>query len=77
LDKEIADIQAAGLEISVEQNVTEFLGVKITEHQDGTFELTQPHLIEGILEDLNLEKENVVVKQTPAASTAPLCRSIN
>jgi hypothetical protein len=76
LDKAIADIQSSELQITVEQNVAVFLGVKITKHNYSKFEFTQPHLIENIIEELHLEKDNVAIKQTPAAPTTPLrCHS--
>jgi Reverse transcriptase (RNA-dependent DNA polymerase)/GAG-pre-integrase domain len=74
LDQAIKDIKAAGLEITVENQVDEFLGVKIIRRDDNTIEMTQPQLINQILKDLHLEKDNVAIKQTPAASTGPLRR---
>jgi hypothetical protein len=52
LDAIIADIRKAGLEITVESDVSDFLGVKIEQKEDGTFHLTQPQLIDSILKDL-------------------------
>ena len=77
LDETIKDMKKIGLDITVEDNVSEFLGVKITRHDDGTIEFTQPHLIQQILKDLRLDKENVVTKDIPAASSAPLKRFSN
>jgi hypothetical protein len=74
LDQAIAAIQAVGLTITVEPNVSKFLGVKVAKHPDGTIELTQPHLIHQILKDLHLEKDNVAIKPIPAASSSPLRR---
>ena len=45
----IADIQATGLNITVEGNVKDFLGVNIEHRPDGTVKFSQPHLINKIL----------------------------
>ena len=52
LDCIIQEMKQANLDITVEGDLSDFLGVKISKKQDGTFHLTQPHLIESILKDL-------------------------
>jgi hypothetical protein len=49
-------------------NVDDFLGVNISYTEGGTISLTQPRLIQSILDDLGL-KDDSVVKDVPALST--------
>ena len=67
-------MEEVGLVLTVEGDITDFLGVNIKRHPDGTFELTQPHLIEQVLKDLRLHGSTVAVKETPAASSQLLRR---
>ena len=76
LDATIAEIQAAGLGITDEGDIADFLGVHI-ERKNGEFHLTQPKLIDSILEDLNLEGDNVHIKDTPMASSRLLSRHLD
>ena len=66
LKQVIADIQAAGLDVTEEGDIEDFLGVNIDKVDEDTFHLSQPHLIDQILRDLNLDGENVQTKVTPA-----------
>ncbi len=66
----------ARFEITDEGDIDEYLGVKVTRIPDGTITLTQPHLIDSIIEDLGF-KENTKGKDTPAPSTASLNRDID
>lgn len=50
----IAEIKAVGLDLT--GNVSDFLGVKIERKPDGSVVLTQPHLIDQILEALASSK---------------------
>ena len=59
LDSIIEDMKASGLVLTVEGDISDFLGVRIEKRSDGTVNLTQPHLIDQILRDLRLDKENV------------------
>jgi len=61
-----ADIKSAGLDVTEEGDIDDFLGVKIDRVDDDTYHLSQPHLIEQILRDLNLDGENVQTKETPS-----------
>jgi hypothetical protein len=58
----------------VEGDIQDFLGININRTKDGTVQLTQPHLIDNILQDLNLDKPNTVTKTTPASSSKILLR---
>jgi len=64
LKQVIADIKSAGLDVTEEGDIKDFLGVNIDHVDDDTYHLSQPHLIEQILRDLNLDGENVQTKET-------------
>jgi hypothetical protein len=49
----IKDIQVR-FEIDIQGNLQDYLGIHINYHNDGTITMTQPHLIDSILSDLNL-----------------------
>jgi len=68
----IADIKKAGLDVTEEGDIEDFLGVNIDQVDDETFHLSQPHLIEQILRDLNLNGENAQAKETPS----PMSRAL-
>jgi len=63
----VEDLKAAGLQITVEGNNVDFLGVNISKDSKGNIQLTQPQLIGSILKELNLAGEKVKGKTTPAA----------
>jgi len=73
LEQILEQIEAAKLGITDEGDVADFLGVHI-ERKDGEFHLTQPKLIESILEELHLQGENVLTKDIPMASSKLLSR---
>jgi len=66
LQQVIANIKKAGLDVTEEGDIEDFLGVNIDRVDDKTFHLSQPHLIEQVLCDLNLDGENVQAKETPS-----------
>ena len=70
----IAAIQEQGLEITIEGDIGDFLGVKIERNKDGSYSLTQPQLIDSILQDLNLQGDNVTTKNMPSAKSKLLRR---
>lgn len=73
----IKDIKAAGLDITEEGDLQDFLGINIEKREDGTINLTQPHLIDQILVDLRLDKEGTKTKSTPAACSKLLKRHMD
>lgn len=73
IERAIEDIKRAKLDITIEGDIQDFLGVHIERKEDGSVELTQPHLIEQILGDLNLQ-DNTKEKAIPAASSKLLSR---
>jgi hypothetical protein len=48
LDNIIKDMISSKLVLTVEGNISDFLGVRIEKRTDGTVSLTQPHLIDQI-----------------------------
>jgi len=66
LDEVTKEMQDAGLEITVDGDICDFLGVQITNLPDGTVSLTQPRLIDQILKDMRLDHKGVSAKETPA-----------
>ena len=74
LDEILNDMKSAGLDLTVEGDVSDFLGVQIDRVSDGQFRLTQPHLINDILKELRLDGDRVAIKKTPGASSVPLLR---
>ena len=73
IEKAIEDIRRAKLNITVEGDIQDFLGINIDRKPDGTIELTQPHLIHQILKDLGMGEETKT-KDTPARSSVILSR---
>ena len=74
IDKIIQKMRDIKLDITIEGDLEDFLGVQISRKADGTIHLTQPHLIDSILEDLGLTQDNVTVKKTPASPHKILMR---
>ena len=76
LDEAITAIKDAKLQITVEGDLADFLGVKIERTSANEIIFTQPHLIDDILNDLGLQhaKEG---KETPGASSRILTRNEN
>ena len=73
IDDVVKDIEKAGLKVTDEGNIEDFLGVNITRMDDNSIHLHQPHLIDQILKDLNIQ-ENAGIKDTPAKSSTILSR---
>ena len=70
----IQQIRDAGLNITEEGDIQDFLGINITKHDDGRIELTQPHLIAQILKDLKMEDDKLKAKDVPCKSSTILTR---
>jgi hypothetical protein len=64
IDDIIAALEAAGMELEVEDDVAGFLGVHIDRRDDGTIHLTQKGLIARIIQALNIG--DLPSKRTPA-----------
>ena len=74
MEEALDAIRAAGLKITIEGDVGDFLGVRVDQLDDDRVQLSQPHLIESILSDLRLSSEGVATKGTPAATSQLLRR---
>ena len=77
LDDIVKQMKSTGLDLTVEGDIADFLGVSIERRDDGTFHLTQKRLIDSILSDLGLDHPNSTVKGTPAASSKLLSRHLD
>ena len=76
IDQIVIDLQAAKLNITDEGNIEDFLGINIDIKKDGTVHLTQPHLIDQILEDLDMVHDTLKPKDIPACSSKLLKRDL-
>ena len=76
LDVAIVAIKDAKLQITLEGDLADFLGVKIERKTPNEIIFTQPHLIDDILNDLGLQHAKDG-KETPAASSRILTRNDN
>ena len=74
IDEIIKDLKKAKLNVTDEGDIQDFLGVNIDKQKDGTIHLTQPHLVDQILKDLNMIQDNVKCKDVPAMSSKLLKR---
>ena len=74
IDQIIKDLRKAKLDLTIEGDLQDFLGVNIEKKKDRTIHLTQPHLIDQILKDLRLDNDRVTTKTTPASSSVLLSR---
>jgi len=70
-------MKRVGLELTVKGDNSDFLGVNIQHHEDGTVHLTQPHLIDSILKELGFQANSAKSKATPAASSKLLSHHDN
>jgi hypothetical protein len=76
LDSIIEEMKKAELDLTVEGDIADFLGVKIEKSQDGkSFSLTQPHLTDDIIKELRLDSDKTAIKQTTGASSKTLLRN--
>ena len=77
LDDIVKEMEAVGLKLTVEGDISDFLGVQIDRINDNTFNLSQPHLINDVLKELHLDGEKVAIKKTTGASSKTLGRHLN
>jgi hypothetical protein len=75
IDKTIQDLQKAGFDVKDKGDIKDYLGVHVTKVTDGKLKLWQPHLIQQILNDVNLPKN--VTRTVPALSSKILQRDEN
>ena len=73
-DKDLADVIETikdNVDIEDQGDITDYVGVNVQRHEDGSMELTQPQLIQSILDDLHLNSESKQ-SSTPSLSTVLL-----
>jgi Reverse transcriptase (RNA-dependent DNA polymerase) len=71
---ETIKLLASELDITHDDQLSDFLGVNIQHRDDGTIKLSQPKLIDQVINDLHLEQDHTTIKPTPAASSKLLSR---
>ena len=62
IEQVVKDLKNAKLDLTEEGDLEDFLGVQIERRADGLIHLSQPHLIDQILKDLRLDKQDVTTK---------------
>ena len=74
IDQGIHDLCTAEPRFNMEDQgaVNDFLGIQVKHKKNGEITLTQPQLIASILNDLHLNKSNVITRKTPCLSTVLL-----
>ena len=65
----VAEIKAAGLDITEERYVEDFLWVNIGKLDSETYHMSQPQLINQIVSNMGLSKSDANPRTTPAFTT--------
>lgn len=80
IDKIIQQLRDHKFDVQDEGQIEDFLGVRIRHNRNGTIEMSQPHLIQQILQDLNLEPPigaiNKTSKYTPKSLDTPATSTV-
>jgi hypothetical protein len=63
--------------LEVEGDLCDYLGINIKKREDGALEMTQPQLIQSIIEDLGLNRPGTKTKTKPALSSKILGKSLD
>ncbi len=74
IERTIGLMMGAKLNITIEGDLTNFLGVSVDWKKDGTIHLTQQKLINQVLDDLRMNDNKDIAKPVPAASSKLLSR---
>jgi hypothetical protein len=77
IDLVIQQIKEAKLDITVEGDIQDFLGVNIQREADGSITFSQPHLVDKILNAMSMTDKKLKAKDTPAAASRILHRHSN
>jgi hypothetical protein len=59
----IKDLRKVGFDIEDKGDIKDYLGVNVTKLSDGQLKLWQPHLIEQIIQDVNLPVKAILAKR--------------
>jgi Reverse transcriptase (RNA-dependent DNA polymerase) len=74
IEKTIAGMKKKS-DMTEEGDLSDFLGIHIQRNDDGTYNLTQPHLIDQLMEELkflpNTQPKTTLMKTTPILSRCP------
>jgi hypothetical protein len=71
------DLQKAKFNVTDKDNLSDYLGVKIKKLPEGNFKLSQPHLINSMLEDLGLNLPSTIANPTPALLSKVISHNLN
>jgi len=74
IDSTIRLIKQTGLDLTIEGNLSDFLGIHIDRDENGQYTMSQPVLIDKILTDLRLHDDSVKAKPIPMAASRILFR---
>jgi len=73
VDETIQDIKNNGLNVTIEGDMKDFLGVHIEKTSDKEIRMSQPHLMKQIIKDIGMNT-NTKPRKLPAASSKILKR---
>jgi len=64
-------------DIQEDGDLCDYLGIQVKRHADGSMTLTQPQLIDSILKDMHLDKDNSTGRRLPALSSVLIHKDNN
>src|SRR5210317_510578 len=65
INKAVDQLRKLKLELTVEGDMSDFLGVHIDKIRGNVYHLHQQHQIEQVINDLNLQHDNVQTREVP------------
>ena len=65
----VVDVLSTLFDVEDQGNISDYLGVKVGQDDDGSFHFTQTHLIDQILSDLHLLQPGTKTAVTPSLLT--------
>jgi hypothetical protein len=77
IDHIIQLMRNVGLNLTIEGTLTDFLGVNIHIREDDTIHMSQPRLIDQVIEDLRMTGDDVATKDIPMSSSRTLTKHAN
>jgi hypothetical protein len=69
---DVVNVLSTLFDVEDQGNISDYLGVKVAQDDDGSFHFSQPHLIDQILTDLHLLQPGTKVAATPSLLTKVL-----
>ena len=80
INERIKDLQSL-FDLEVQGNIQDYLGIRIDRKSDGSIHMTQPHLIDSVLEDLNLlaheNRSSTSIRDLPSMPTRKILADTN